>query len=223
LQGTCCSLAALPPDVLLKMLRQLPFSVRLWECSLVCRAWRAAAAAATDELQIITPTGFAQPPAFTSWMHRHGSRLRALQLTTRASGMLPHEVVLPFQQLQNLTQLWGTSAVICASNGDPAVTTAADTCSSSSSSSSTGDNPLSALTSLAELSLSYSSVRGAPGAPRGSMQLQDLTVLGASLTSLRLAHVTSRWAAARLDMNVSLSCCFLLHWHVWVSACMCVI
>jgi hypothetical protein len=45
--------ADVPPDVLVKVLRQLPQSQRLCECSLVCRAWRAAATAATDELQML--------------------------------------------------------------------------------------------------------------------------------------------------------------------------
>jgi hypothetical protein len=206
LQEDPASLAVLPPDVLVRVLRQLPLSVRLLECSLVCRTWLAAAAVATDDLQLLPPTGSCTACAIQSWMVQHGSNLKEITLSRASSsdhwleGWGPQEVQLPFRQLSSLTKLWATNADLldlpiatdpdgaAGSNSSSTVSTSrsSTTTSSSSSSSSGSDNPLSALTRLAELGLSRSCVLGAPGA------LQFLPALGASLTRLRLACVPSK-------------------------------
>jgi hypothetical protein len=177
------SLAEIPPDVLVMVLRQLPLSMRLREGSLVCRTWRAAAAVATHDLQLVPPTASSKACAFQSWLVQHGSSLTAL--TIRSTYTSPHNqgVQLPFQQLRSLRKLWATDACLfdLVFAADPAGA------QGSSSSSSDSGNPLSALTSLAELSLQRSLVLGEPGA------LHYLPALGASLTRLRLAHVSFRW------------------------------
>jgi hypothetical protein len=178
------SLAVLPPDVVVKVLQQLPLSVRLREGSLVCRTWRAAAAVATDDLLILPPTGSCKASAFQSWMVQHGSNLKALKLLSTASTQEPQEVQLPFQQLRSLTELWATDADLLSLPF--AEHPAGATGSSSSTNSSGGGNPLSDLTSLAELFLHCSCVLGNPGA------LQYLPALGASLTRLRLECVSFR-------------------------------
>jgi hypothetical protein len=182
LQEDSISLAEIPPDVLVRVLRQLPLSVRLLECSLVCRTWRAAAAVATDDLQLVPPNGSCAARAFQSWMVQHGSNLKALTILSSEVLSQRQEVQLPFQQLHSLTKLWATDADLLnlPSTADPAGTTG------SSSSRSGSSSPLSALASLAELGLLRSSVLGDPGA------LQYLPALSASLTRLQLADVHAK-------------------------------
>jgi hypothetical protein len=176
-------LAVLPPDVLVGVLRQLPLSVRLRECSLVCRTWRAAAAAATDDLLVVPPTGSCNAAAFQSWMVQHGSNLKALTLNRASTcNWQPTQVQLPFSLLRSLTRLSATDANLL----NLPFADAAGSSSTTSTSSGRSDNPLSALISLAELGLQHSRVLGAPGA------LQYLSALGASLTRLRLAYVTPK-------------------------------
>jgi hypothetical protein len=185
LQEDPVSLAVLPPDVLVGVLRQLPLSVRLRECSLVCRTWRAAAAVATDDLLVVPPTGSCNAAAFQSWMVQHGSNLKALELNY-ATIYQQQGVQLPFQQLHSLTKLWATNTDLL--NWPSAVDPAGTTGSSSTTSTSSG-NPLTALTSLAELGLSCSRVLAVPGA------LQYLPAFGASLTRLQLEHVDPKYVS----------------------------
>jgi hypothetical protein len=117
---------------------------------------------------------------------QHGSNVKALTFNSANKYQPPKEVQLPFQQLRSLTKLWATDADLL--NLTYTAYTAGATGSSSRTitSSSGSGNPLSALTSLAELGLSCGHVFGARGA------LQYLPALGASLTRLRLEHVSFR-------------------------------
>jgi hypothetical protein len=176
--------------------------MRLRDCSLVCRTWRTAAVVASDDLELVPPTGSVKAAAFQSWMVQHGSSLKALTFN-RTHTSRPREAQLPFQQLRSLTKLWATNADLlnlpCAVDPAGATGSTSSTTSSSSSSSDSG-NSLSALTSLAELGLSRSSVSDAPGA------LQYLPALGASLTRLQLAYVCSRHVSKARKPWASCSC-----------------
>jgi hypothetical protein len=75
----------LPDDLLFSILGCMELHQRLGSCSLVCLAWRDAAAAVTSEINIILPheTGTSDESAedrssFDRWLSKHGSQLNSL-------------------------------------------------------------------------------------------------------------------------------------------------
>jgi hypothetical protein len=128
-------------------------------------------------------------------MLQHGSNLKALTFNRAGTchwqppeNWQSTQVQLPFQQLRSLTKLWATNADLLNlpfAVADPADATGSGSTTSTSSSGGSG-NPLSALTSIAELSLQDSSVFSVSGA------LKYLPALGATLTRLRLEYVFSQ-------------------------------
>lgn len=110
----------LPAAVLVEVLQHVPLSERLSSCALVCRAWAAASAAATVELEIdLAPAQF---PSFQSFVRQHSMQLLALKVslpderpwgkdpfnrTDCRLGPKPHSrlLQLPCEQLQQLEDL----------------------------------------------------------------------------------------------------------------------
>jgi hypothetical protein len=126
-------------------------------------------------------------------MLQHGSNVKALTTSRGEASAASAAVLLPFQQLRSLTKLCATNADLFdlpLAGGQSAATSSS---SSSSSSSGGSGNSLTALTNLVELGLSGSSVFAVPGA------LPYLPALGASLTRLQLAWLSSRCAGEQTN------------------------
>lgn len=102
-------LPQLPPDVLPKVLAFVPLQQRLSSCSLASRSMRAAAAAATHEIQLPTLRHQATADALCAWLQQHGGQA-VTRLEIKAPYYLGEDVSdrhvvqlpLPWQQLNQL-------------------------------------------------------------------------------------------------------------------------
>jgi hypothetical protein len=104
------SLAHLPQEVLLQVLRQLPQQDRLCSCAATCRSMLTAAGQATQEVQLCRPgrsdaVGQQQADALVAWLTKHSSSsLQEMRLHTHKYSS-PVTLRLPWQQLSHLTSL----------------------------------------------------------------------------------------------------------------------
>jgi hypothetical protein len=127
------SLAHLPQEALLQVLRQLPQQDRLYSCAATCRSLLTAAGQATQKVQLCRPGQSLdeaviqqQADALVAWLTKHSSSsLQEVRLHAHTHEYsIPVTLRLPWQQLGHLT---------CLSLCGVAVAAAAD-CSSSGSS-----------------------------------------------------------------------------------------
>jgi hypothetical protein len=98
-----------PLPVISQILQHVPLRQRLSSCALVCSTWAAAAAAATNSINIeILPK---QLPALGLWMQQHGKYVQHLQVKQRGLNVFTSEPTnliqlhLPAHQLMQLTSL----------------------------------------------------------------------------------------------------------------------
>uniref|UniRef100_A0A383VHK8 F-box domain-containing protein n=1 Tax=Tetradesmus obliquus TaxID=3088 RepID=A0A383VHK8_TETOB len=91
--------ARLPCDLLAAVLQRLEQHQRLGPCSLVSRAWRDAAAAATSSLAAVV-RGPATMRSLSSWLARHSSVQPALLSLAGLSTAPRQQISLPCSQLQ---------------------------------------------------------------------------------------------------------------------------
>jgi hypothetical protein len=183
-------------DILVKVLSFVERQQRIGSCSLVCRAWRSAAAAATPDISIILPKQDTFTPldlrcsSFETWLVHHGSQVHSLQLGCtdiitswplgmsmgRSSALRVH---MPCQQLAQLQRLCVDNAQL-----QPSLTAGAPAAAGDYSSSSVAvgrvtrsctNRILSGLSSLTMLQLTECSLGG---------RAQELAALSA-LTQLQ--------------------------------------
>jgi hypothetical protein len=119
----------LPDDLLYNILGCVELHQRLGSCSLVCHAWRDAAAAVTSEINITLPheTGNTNEPAedrcsLNRWLSKHGSQLNSLAVELanskrwyrrcRAKMPVRHGLHLCCPQLTKLQQLIATGMLL---------------------------------------------------------------------------------------------------------------
>lgn len=76
----------LPTAVLAQILQCVPLQQRLLGCALVCKAWAAAAVAATSSISLKKSY---VPNSFAAWMKKHGSKVGSLELEIK------HRLVKP--------------------------------------------------------------------------------------------------------------------------------
>jgi hypothetical protein len=172
----------LPKHLLARVLQLLDLPQRLGSCAIVSRAWCAAAAAASSNLQL-TVNRKAQAKQLYQWLSsdRHSSGIQGLTLDSKLAarnGRL--DVCLPLQQLPllhglNLRRLTlhcssNFSAEVASSSGS--ATTASSSSHSSSNSSSNAFAPLAS--TLTALRLDTINLSGFPG---GLCSLSVLTSL----------------------------------------------
>ncbi|WIA34986.1 hypothetical protein OEZ86_013266 [Tetradesmus obliquus] len=91
--------ARLPCDLLAAVLQRLEQPQRLGPCSLVSRAWRDAAAAATSSLAAVV-RGPATMRSLSSWLARHSSVQPALLSLAGLSTEPRRQISLPCSQLR---------------------------------------------------------------------------------------------------------------------------
>jgi hypothetical protein len=99
----------------------VPQQQRLYNCAVVCKAWQAAAAAATRDLQIVPHKYTAARQRFHTWLLKHSGNVKSLTFTRAGNSNSQHieQVMLPLKQLSGLTSLWATNAAL--SDGESAV------------------------------------------------------------------------------------------------------
>jgi hypothetical protein len=105
------------PDFMAGVLQHVKLQQRLGSCSLVCRDWHSAAAAATRDVSITLPLeydpGWRRPQMLTSleaWLRKHGRQARSLEAAwgeqvDKPGNRFPtrrHGLHLPCQQLGQL-------------------------------------------------------------------------------------------------------------------------
>jgi hypothetical protein len=119
-EGDPFPLAALPIDTLANVLRWVPQQQRFYNCAVVCKAWQAAAAAATRDLQMVPPKYTAAHQRFHTWLLKHSGNVKSLTVTRAGNSNSQHieQVMLPLKQLSGLTSLWATNGAF--SDGDSA-------------------------------------------------------------------------------------------------------
>jgi len=94
----------LPQAVLVRVMQLLPLNTRLRNCALVSKAWAAAAAAATVEIEasLIHHPAYLQP-----WLQQHGVKVTSLVLTGPAHGdhHAGQQLLLTCVEFKHLTRL----------------------------------------------------------------------------------------------------------------------
>ncbi|WIA28322.1 hypothetical protein OEZ86_010872 [Tetradesmus obliquus] len=104
--------AQLPADVLPHILEHIDCKQRLGECALVAPAWRTAAVAATEDIQLTLGNSTTVSASLVEWLRRSGSGIRSIDLEYRSNHSRYYDngdddinPNLPFQQLAGLRSL----------------------------------------------------------------------------------------------------------------------
>jgi hypothetical protein len=197
--GQRSTVPQLPVELLSQVLRHVDLQQRLGSCSLVCKAWRAAAAAATSKVSLKLNT-FEQPKAILArslgqWLGVHGAAVTHLSVTDAhphpfAPFQLPCTVLTQLQELKihscQLQEPGSSSVSVNAAHGQQQHLTAHQSPSflSSSSSSTSGQHSLACMTNLTALLLDNVKY-GLSDAVSGLSELTGLQqlVLGALLAA----------------------------------------
>jgi hypothetical protein len=192
----------LPPELLRNVLQRVELQQRLGSCSLVCRSWRSAAAAATPDISITLPakTDLTLPPpqrfnSLEAWLRKYGRQASSLAAAWGGGddafppmSLAPKRpgLHLPCQQLGQLLTFSARDMMLLP---DAAATAAAaatpeacmHTAEASSSSAALGETQpapspqfLSGLSSLASLQLKRCSISGWAGGLGGLSLLTQL-------------------------------------------------
>jgi hypothetical protein len=100
----------LPADLLPSILQYADCSHRLSSCALVARAWKAAATAASKDINLTLPYNNRTTGNLAEWLQKHGSVVQSFAVTFNhqneyGNGTSATTVALPFQQLKHLRNL----------------------------------------------------------------------------------------------------------------------
>jgi hypothetical protein len=100
---TGSSAAALPQHLTAQILQHVLQQQRLSQCAVACKAWAAAAAAATVHVEY-SPTA-ATLTEFEQWVNQHAGQLLTLKVLTSDRFEYDHELLLPLNSLGQLQVL----------------------------------------------------------------------------------------------------------------------
>jgi hypothetical protein len=99
----------LPEEVLSQVLRHVSCGDRLLSCSLVCKAWRAAAAAATSYISMwfYCINKASRCASLMHWLHEHGAAVTDLMLDNGSGKHYSSiDLQLPYSNLRQLQRLY---------------------------------------------------------------------------------------------------------------------
>jgi hypothetical protein len=196
----------LPEELVAHVLRRVELQQRLGSCSLICKAWRAAAVAATSNVRMSSssqPLPVSRFQSLELWLSHHAAAVTQLEVDNRGRvAGLPYirqVLQLPFAQLQRLQDLTVLRCNLQQEQQQQQQQLSGAQRTRGSSSSSIGQLSLSCLTSLTALQLSSVRCSGLGG-------LSAVT----GLQALRLANIYTVSSAAeqkqqlRIDILQSL-------------------